>query len=61
MKYASIVMSIAWIACLITTLVGLHITKDPVCLWAMVLPLFISVKSKSDDDDYIDEDIDINE
>jgi len=43
-----IAYGIAWLATGIATSVGIYITKDANCLWAMLIPGMISLSSKGD-------------
>ena len=43
--------AMAWVSTAIVTSVGIYFTSSAWCLWAMILPAFISLKSKKDDED----------
>jgi len=42
-----ITYSMAWIATALATSIGIYYTKDANCLWAMLIPGMISMKSNS--------------
>jgi len=42
-----IAYGMAWIATALATSIGIYYTKDANCLWAMLIPGMISMKSNS--------------
>lgn len=42
-----IAYGIAWVATALATSVGIYYTKDADCLWAMLIPMMISIKSSN--------------
>lgn len=51
MRSFFIAYALVWLSVALAVVAGLYFTKDIRCLWFLVLPLFISVSSKSTDDE----------
>lgn len=51
LKHFWFAYAVAWIAVSAAVIVGLYFTKDARCLWAFVIPGFISFSSRSESDD----------
>jgi hypothetical protein len=45
MKWLYVGYAFAWISTACAVAVGIWITKNPNCLWAMLIPAFIGIKS----------------
>ena len=48
-KWLYIAYSASWVATGFAVSIGIYFTKQPLCLWAMIIPLFISISSKRSD------------
>lgn len=42
-------LSVVWISCASAVGYGLFVTKNPNCLWALLIPTFIGFSNKSSD------------
>ena len=43
--------AVAWVSMAIATSSGIYFTGSAWCLWAMILPTFINIKSSKKDDE----------
>ena len=50
-KWSYIAYGVMWVSVAIAVSIGIYITKSPVCLWALFVPTFVSLKHPDNEEE----------